>query len=749
MTSYENGLEAEQEVTKSLSSEHEVDPAGGTRLEETNDEDVPEDNVECGIIEEWTKPDIAQWRSLLQFLDIDKEPEHIQFSDFEGKEFVLENTKYYNLDNRCKEARALTRTGCNAEFRINLNRETNHWITKCFNNHHNHKFAFFRERPFLRSDRIFRDEMREQVMSMKRAGIKTSQIWNYMVEVHDGWENVGCIKDDLYKGICKKYSTWDDCDTSTAMGYLEAKKGPDNMFFYKYDVDKENRLKNLFWSDGTSQVDYQLFGDCLAFDSTYKTNRYGKPLVILLGSNNHDKTCVFGAALLDNETSTTYDWVLETFLECMGGKMPSAVLTDGCKAMNKALDNIMPGVPHRICSWHILKNAMHHVHNIAFHQELKKFIFRYYKEEEWEDNWKVTVKKYRLTGNAWVEAQYGTRKQWADTFLRGIYFGGATATGRCESMNAFLKRDLQNKIPLWMFIRHFDHALSMLRYNEMKEHYKTNLTESILNQTTIPCVEDEISSIFTREIFTRIRKEIQRGDNYIVLKDDKIPGYTLCLVKKYIGFGLKRKVLISNDGDDVRCDCYSLETKGIPCRHIFISLKNLERRSLPICLVNRRWLKDAKEVQLLTQGTERKCPHPEVIENSRYGGVTTQTTITSNLATRSREAFQKAMKVISELNAELEKMPPDEELKHPQNDEGVFPNNILDSQIKKTKGRPTTASLSKSFSGGAKKRKPKKSLLHCKYCGEVGHDSRNCPMQPKSTTKKNGHSKNKKKKINP
>ncbi|XP_062100110.1 protein FAR1-RELATED SEQUENCE 5-like [Humulus lupulus] len=276
---------------------------------------------------------------------------------------------------------------------------------------------------------------------------------------------------------------------------------------------------------------------------------------------------------------------------------------------------------------------------------------QYYKEEEWEDNWKVIVNKYRLTGNALVEAQYGTRKQWADTFLCGFYFGGATATDRCESINALLKRDLQNKIPMWMFIQHFDHVLSMLHYNKMKEHYKTNLTEPVLNQTTMSCVEDEISSIFTRKIFTRIRKEIRRGDNYIVLKDDKILDYTLCLVKKYIGFGLKRKVLISNDGDDVRFDCYSFETKGIPCRHIFISLKNLERRSLPICMVNRRWLKDAKEVQLLTQGNERKCPHLEVIENSRYGGITTQTTITSYLAIRLREAFQKAMKDISELNA--------------------------------------------------------------------------------------------------
>lgn len=358
----------------------------------------------------------------------------------------------------------------------------------------------------------------------------------------------------------------------------------------------------------------------------------------------------------------------------------------------------------------------------------------------------MIVEKYRLTGNLWVESQYCTRKLWADTYLRGIYFGGATATGRCESMNAFLKRDLQNKLPLWMFLRHFDHALSMLRYNEMKEQYKTNLTEPLLSQTSMPCVEEEISSIFTREIFKRIRNEIRRCDNYIVVQDNTLQDYTLCLVKKYMGRGLKRKVLISSDWDDVRCDCYYFETKGIPCRHIFISLKSLDRSSLPMCLVNRRWLKDAKDVQLLSEGNEIKCPHPEVIENTRYGGVTTQTSITSYLATRSREAFQKAMKVISELNAELEKIPADEGLKkHKSND--VHQNHVFDSQIKKTKGRPTIASSSKAcVFGGAKKRKPKKTKLHCKNCGEVGHDSRNCPNDPRASTKTKGRKKKEKSK---
>ena len=90
-------------------------------------------------------------------------------------------------------------------------------------------------------------------------------------------------------------------------------------------------------------MDYELFGDYFAFDSTYKTNRYisfwlccycsvldlikflffflifilffanryGKPFILLLVSNNHNGTCVLGFALLQNELAETYTWVLE------------------------------------------------------------------------------------------------------------------------------------------------------------------------------------------------------------------------------------------------------------------------------------------------------------------------------------------------------------------------------------------------------------------------------------------------------
>ena len=61
-------------------------------------------------------------------------------------------------------------------------------------------------------------------------------------------------------------------------------------------------------------MDYACFGDVLAFDTTYRTNAYKKPLVVLVGVNHHHQTVVFGCALLMDESIATYEWVLETFL---------------------------------------------------------------------------------------------------------------------------------------------------------------------------------------------------------------------------------------------------------------------------------------------------------------------------------------------------------------------------------------------------------------------------------------------------
>ena len=84
-------------------------------------------------------------------------------------------------------------------------------------------------------------------------------------------------------------------------------------------------------------MDYTCIGDVLAFDTTYRTNAYWKPLVILVDINHHHQTILFGCALLVNEIVSSYTRVLETFLDVMNNKKPLFVIINGDKTMCKAI----------------------------------------------------------------------------------------------------------------------------------------------------------------------------------------------------------------------------------------------------------------------------------------------------------------------------------------------------------------------------------------------------------------------------
>ena len=52
--------------------------------------------------------------------------------------------------------------------------------------------------------------------------------------------------------------------------------------------------------------DFNTFGEVLALDTTYKTNKYNEPLTILVRVNHHSGTCAFGLALYIDEIVHMY-----------------------------------------------------------------------------------------------------------------------------------------------------------------------------------------------------------------------------------------------------------------------------------------------------------------------------------------------------------------------------------------------------------------------------------------------------------
>ena len=103
-------------------------------------------------------------------------------------------------------------------------------------------------------------------------------------------------------------------------------------------LDAEDFITNIFWADSRMLIDYEHFGDVVCFDTTYKTNGYGRPFAPFVGINHHKQTLIFGAALLYDETIDSFVWLFETFCEAMSGKMPKTILTDQDKAMSAAIE---------------------------------------------------------------------------------------------------------------------------------------------------------------------------------------------------------------------------------------------------------------------------------------------------------------------------------------------------------------------------------------------------------------------------
>jgi hypothetical protein len=83
------------------------------------------------------------------------------------------------------------------------------------------------------------------------------------------------------------------------------------------------------------------------------TNRYNLPFSPFCAVTGHAHICMFGCAFMSNETTETFIWIFETFLESMGGKHPKSIITDQDKAMKAAISKVFSNTRHRNSFFHI------------------------------------------------------------------------------------------------------------------------------------------------------------------------------------------------------------------------------------------------------------------------------------------------------------------------------------------------------------------------------------------------------------
>ncbi|XP_021727208.1 protein FAR1-RELATED SEQUENCE 5-like [Chenopodium quinoa] len=147
-----------------------------------------------------------------------------------------------------------------------------------------------------------------------------------------------------------------DAQAVSEITYQELANDPE--FFFRFRLNKEGKLRALFWRDSMMREDYSIYGDVVVFDTTYRTNRYNLICAPIIGINNHWRNCMFGCAFIGDEKIESFVWLLETSKKSMGGKCPISIFTDQDQAMCSAIQKVFPEVRHRLCLWHLEQNAI-------------------------------------------------------------------------------------------------------------------------------------------------------------------------------------------------------------------------------------------------------------------------------------------------------------------------------------------------------------------------------------------------------
>jgi hypothetical protein len=488
------------------------------------------------------------------------------------------------------------RTNCSAKLRVVYDFVRTIWRVSIFKPSHNHELAPLRFVHLMPNYRKLSEVDKQVASGLHSQGVRTCHILGFLMGQKGGHEGLGFIKKDLYNFTDHQARVKiQDGDTFATLSYFQGKADTDTSFFSEFTFTDDGRLENIFWADSTSRFDYECFGDVVAFDTTYRKNKYGKPLVIFSGYNHHGETTIFACALICDETIETYKWVLNLFSKAMYDKHPKAVITDGDKSMRKAIRVVFPNTRHRLCAWHLHRNAVQHVKNSKFLEEFKSLMYSPCTPEKFESEWKRVVENFDLSNNRWVKKIYRLKRMWASAYMRDHFLCGVRTTSICEGVNSFIKKYVRHKNSLVDFLHNFERALKEYRHNELLSDFKSFYYHPMLT-TALTTFESEASKIFTGKKFKDVKKAIEDVVALSVIERDEDEDGNIVIFKVNV-FG-KKDVAFSVYLDKLQtkflCDCRRFERRGLPCSHIICAMKYDNMDVFPESLICKRWTKTAK-----------------------------------------------------------------------------------------------------------------------------------------------------------
>uniref|UniRef100_A0ACD5YRL1 Uncharacterized protein n=1 Tax=Avena sativa TaxID=4498 RepID=A0ACD5YRL1_AVESA len=597
-------------------------------------------------------------------------------------------------------------TGCEAEMIITL--KDSKWVVTNIELQNNHQLSPHDEIKFMRSHKHMTEQEKLYIRTFDSVNLPTRNIMAILTYLRGGKKrdvpyNKKCVS-NVRTSIRNENNT---NDMMQVLEYFRKRKADDPTFFYDFKLVDGNKVESIFWADGFSIKMYDLYGDCISFDTTYKTNKYNLPFAPFVGVTGHGHNCLFACAILHNETKDCFNWLFKTFEKCMGNKHPLTIITDQDVSMAQSIPACFPNSVHKNCFFHIKKKCQEKCGRVFattpyLHAYFCDILQNSLTVSEFETLWQEMLVKYNVGHIKYFQDMWKYRTKFVPVYFKTAFFPFIHSTARKDIEEIEREQNLvtRNSEPKYWLHTELEYQAGR-KYNR-KIFYKFQ------NQMKFS------TKLHVEEVEKHVRYEVYKS-NMLAMKDFRS--------RRYV-------VLVNMMMQDFTCICGKFQKDGLLCGHVLRVLVHLNISELPEKYYKARWMpKERKEIRNIQFNVPRQLTQDN--KHLRYSVLSRRL---NDIASNGSKIDARYLMVLvdAEMIAEkLDKMAEEDELKEVQeNRKGKQPVAAIDDgyrflrdpDVAAPKGRPTGPGRQKTFMETLFS----KQTITCSHCGDNDHNIATC-----------------------
>ena len=445
------------------------------------------------------------------------------------------------------------RIGC--EFEIVSSSVKGVWAVRKISGDHNHSLeSNLAGHP---AKRRLTDEEKERIEAMSACGFAPKDI---ISNIRKEFNNTNSTARDVYN-VLRTARAKELGERKPIEALVEMISSPD---YYSKVQLVDGVINCVFFMHEASVSLCKTFNTVFLLDCTYKTNKFGMPLLNVVGITSTYATFNGAFAFMHEENEAAYTWVLQQFSEVV---TPKVLCTDRELALVNSIARVFPVCKNILCMWHINKNVLANCKARFSDDEWEEFLQRWnvLVSSSSLDIFNATLDAFKDTYKAshqdvwnYINTTWISQKEkFVACFVDRFPHFGSACTSRVEGNHYVLKLYIRvGTLHLWLAAK----RISMMLANQRVE-----INSAIENQRVNKAIR------FNHECFKNL---IFKVSDFAM---DKILG--------------QLKLAKLEELRHVECSGLFTKSWGLPCHHY---IRHFLETSTPISLVeiHEQWILD-------------------------------------------------------------------------------------------------------------------------------------------------------------